>query len=193
MTVDEKPIALIDMDGTLADYTGAVMAGLEKIRSGEDLHWTPEDEDTHPWLKERIRMIKRQPNFWLDLEPLLNGFIITGMLIEEGYELHILSRGPYNLPEAWDQKFRWCRKYLPTAKITITHDKSLVYGRILVDDWPDYVVPWLEHRPRGLVIMPAQPWNENFQHPNVIRFDGSDESIAKVRAAIKAQKEQHGT
>jgi len=37
--------------------------------------------------------------------------------------------------------------------------KSLVYGKVLVDDWPDYYLPWLGVRPRGLVTVPAHPWN----------------------------------
>ena len=63
----------------------------------------------------------------------------------------------------------------------MTQDKSFTYGRVLVDDWPDYVTSWLEHRPRGLVVMPAHPWNVDFNHPNVIRYDGSEHNRKDVR------------
>ena len=71
-------------------------------------------------------------------------------------------------------------------RITITQDKGLVYGKVLVDDYPVYVVRWLEWRPRGLVIMPANPSNVRFTHPNVIRYDSTN--IDEVKAAIKAAK-----
>lgn len=64
---------------------------------------------------------------------------------------------------------------LPDIPLTITRDKGLVYGRMLVDDWPEYVERWLKWRPRGMVVMPAQPWNADYKHPNVLRYDGTDD------------------
>jgi|GEM_PF-4745712 len=37
-----------------------------------------------------------------------------------------------------------------------------------------YIERWLTWRPRGLVIMPAQPWNEDFRHSNVLRYNGKN-------------------
>jgi len=51
---------------------------------------------------------------------------------------------------------------------------SSTYARVLVDDYPPYVLDWLAHRPRGLVIMPAQNYNADVTHPNVIRYDGTN-------------------
>ena len=56
----------------------------------------------------------------------------------------------------------------------------------MVDDYPEYVGAWLNYRPRGLVIMPAQRWNENFTHSQVIRYDGSN--LGKVREALEKVK-----
>ena len=49
-----------------------------------------------------------------------------------------------------------------------------MYGKVLVDDWPEYISRWLKWRPRGLVIMPASQSNAGFTHPQVIRYDGSN-------------------
>ena len=70
--------------------------------------------------------------------------------------------------------------------ITITRDKSLVYGKVLVDDYPAYAERWLKHRSRGLVIMPANKDNREYKHPQVIRFDGSN--LAQVREAMERVK-----
>jgi hypothetical protein len=73
----------------------------------------------------------------------------------------------------------------PDVDITITRDKGLVYGLVLVDDWPKYILRWLKWRPRGLVIMPASTSNEKFKHPQVIRYDGSRESFDQVDTAMR--------
>jgi 5'-nucleotidase len=59
---------------------------------------------------------------------------------------------------------------------------------VLVDDWPPYVERWLQWRPRGLVILPAQRWNEGFSHPNALRYDGSN--LAQVREALARIRER---
>jgi hypothetical protein len=96
----------------------------------------------------------------------------------------ILTKGPYNATSAWTEKVQWCREHIYYVPITITEDKSLVYGKVLVDDWPPYVTQWLEWRPRGLVIMPDQPWNQDFIHPNVFRYRGHQDDI-DLKARLK--------
>lgn len=63
--------------------------------------------------------------------------------------------------------------------------KGLVYGAILVDDWPEYVERWLKHRPRGLVVMPASSNNVGYNHPNVIRYDGSNIDEVRKRMILR--------
>jgi 5'-nucleotidase len=68
--------------------------------------------------------------------------------------------------------------------VTITMDKGLVYGKVLVDDYPEYALRWLKWRKRGLVIMPNQPWNQGFEHPQVHRYTGDREEIQRVLARV---------
>jgi hypothetical protein len=107
---------------------------------------------------------------------------------ELGYYLSILTQGPKANPVAWSHKVKWCFKHVPNIDITITRNKGLVYGKVLMDDYPEYIQQWLEHRPRGLVIMPAQKWNVDFTHPNVIRYDGSN--LLEVRRALEIVKDR---
>jgi len=165
-------IALVDMDGTLANFMGALVAQLELLRSpGEPLlDLTSNDEDDPPWLKARKRLIKSRPGFWRNLERIEAGFEMVDVLRHLGYKIHVLTRGPANNSIAWSEKLDWVREHLGDTSVTITLDKGLVYGRVLVDDYPEYALSWLKHRPRGKVIMPSQPWNVGFEHPQVIRM-----------------------
>jgi len=111
------------------------------------------------------------------------------MFIETGYKIMILTGGPRKNPHAWSGKKIWMDKNLgEDVDITITRDKGLVYGKILVDDYPVYIERWLEWRPRGLIIMPVNEENKNFSHKNVIPYNGSN--LKEVEEAIKFVKER---
>lgn len=108
------------------------------------------------------------------------------MLREFDFELHVATKGPYNRPNAWAEKVKWCHKHLRDASVHVVDDKSLLYGKVLVDDWPAYVEKWLEWRPRGLVVMPAYGYNAHLDgHPNIIRM--------KVDADFKTLRERLAT
>lgn len=170
-------IALIDLDGTLANYDKAIRRDMALIRSPYEPEITGELVSFHksnmpPYMKARAQMIRSQPGWWLNLEPLEYGFDIIEVLRFYKFTLHVLTKAPHSVDGAWTEKVTWCKKYLPNVDITISQEKGLVYGKILFDDWPPYATSWLEHRPRGLVIMIEQPWNKDFNHPQVIKYNG---------------------
>lgn len=176
----KKPVILFDLDGTLADFDGAILRDLQALHNPAegpfDFSHTGGNDDNDPkWLKARKDMIKRQPDWWLNLEPIESGFKLMKMARDVGFRVVICSRGPASIPDAWAQKVKWVQKHVERPrKITLADEKDLVYGRILVDDWPDYVTPWLGVRPRGHVLMPAHRWNKNYQHPRALRYDGTN-------------------
>lgn len=184
----KKPIALIDLDGTLADFAGAMARDLALLRAPEEpapLSW--DDEKQPPHIKARWKMIKQQPDWWAQLEYLESGRWLVETLTALDYKLHILSRAPRRLASAWEQKIRWCARHVPDVQVTLTPQKDLVYGRVLVDDWPAYVEPWLKARPRGLVILPDQPWNQGLEHPRIARHKFG-ENDAEIKATLKMHR-----
>jgi 5'(3')-deoxyribonucleotidase len=177
--IDRKheAVALIDMDGTLADFDGQMQRDLESMRGPGESQTIIGFHGDPPHIEARKNAIKRQPHWWRKLPKLEKGFNIVTMLRTHGFKLMILTKGPYNTTASWTEKVDWCREHIPDAQITVTEDKGLVYGKLLVDDWPLYIKRWLEWRPRGLVIMPDQPWNQNFEHPNVFRYRGDADDV----------------
>ena len=184
-------IALIDLDGTLADYDAAMLRDLNAIRSpGEPVETIPHRSD-EPYMKARAKMIRSQPGWWFNLEPIKTGFDVVELLKKYKFDLHVLTKAPHSVDAAWTEKVLWCRKHLPETDITITQKKGLVYGKVLVDDWVPYITEWLEHRPRGLVIMPVQRWNVGFTHPQVVRYDGTNITEVEARLAALIEKEEY--
>jgi FMN phosphatase YigB (HAD superfamily) len=185
----KKPIALFDLDNTLADFSGAMYRDLLSITDPKNVatEVAYSDSDSDPeWLKNRKSMIKKQPNWWLNLEPIPEGMELLKIAKEIGFKVHICTRGPKTLSDAWAQKVDWCQKHVPDEKLTITFDKSLVYGRVLVDDWPNYTTPWLNVRPRGTVLMPEKFWNSDYKHDRVVKY-----SLGNMQAAIEALQAQY--
>lgn len=187
-TTATPPIALIDMDGTLCDYRGAMEKTAQSVL-------TPCDIDIWDNAYSNLRsMIKKQPGFWRNLEPMPVGYKIYHLLRRYNYKINILTKGPYHTTSAWSEKVEWCRQNLDNVAVTITEDKSLVYGKILVDDFPAYCEAWLEWRPRGLVLMPAHDYNEGFdkQYPNnVLRIDLNNMSLAEKAIAQCVNRKNH--
>jgi hypothetical protein len=176
--VSEDKIALFDMDGTLADYEGRLREDLLRLASpGEpppNLHW----DEGEPWMDARMSLIKSQPGWWLGLSRLPSGFLVMELVREVGFSVHVLTKGPRRTAVAWGEKLLWCQRHIDAdVDITITQDKGLVYGRVLCDDYPQYMERWLKNRPRGLGLMPETDYNRGYNHPNVIKYPATLRSL----------------
>jgi 5'(3')-deoxyribonucleotidase len=180
-----EPIALFDLDGTLADFDASMRPKLAALRSpGEDPEAEATAQEEVPYMKERRRLIKSQPGFWRDLAPIAFGFQVLEEARAQRFLCQILSKSPRKIPAAAGEKIEWCLKYVPDLPIVLSEDKGLVYGKMLCDDWPEYIERWLTWRPRGLVIAVAQPWNVGIEtrfSRNVVRFDGTNFSYVRER------------
>jgi len=164
--------ALLDMDSSLADFEAGMHEKLSAMRAPGEPDLPPEmlyPNDEPAWLEARKDAIKREQGFWLNLAPISFGIELYHQLGEWGYRRMVLTKGPRNNAMAWTEKVLWCQEHIPDAGVTITHDKGLTYGKILYDDFPPYILRWLEWRPRGRVLMLDAPHNQGFKHPNVLR------------------------
>jgi len=182
-------IALFDMDGTLCDFDTSLTESMRKLQSPNETPFKAiQTKKHHPeYVENRKQIILSSVRWWQNLPQLKLGFDIWNFVGLLKIRRMILTQGPRKNPNAWSGKKLWIDKNLgENTDITITRDKGLVYGKILVDDYPEYVLRWLEWRPRGLVIMPANENNKNFSHHQVIRYDGSN--FKEVTTAIRKIK-----
>jgi len=180
MTKSEN-IALFDMDGTICDHDQSLFNGLEALRG------PPIKNDAPEYIKNRADLIRASESWWENLPRLQLGWNVLKIARELDYRIMILTQGPKKNPASWSGKKKWIDKNLgPDVDITITRDKGLVYGKVLVDDYPQYIERWLKWRERGLVIMPANESNKYFNHSQVIRYDGTNlEEVSKAMERVK--------
>lgn len=186
-------IALFDLDGTLADFDGAMRRDLQGCLPDGFLLPRMLGYDTdEPWLERLKKTIRRQPGWWRALPKFPLGWDVLTEARVIGFDVQVLTKGPASQPSAWAEKVEWCREHLPDVPVTITPNKGQVYGRVLVDDWPPYIEAWLNARPRGLVVMPAHPWNDEafaermrFRGRGIVRYDGRPGSLPEVRRLLQ--------
>jgi hypothetical protein len=130
-----------------------------------------------------MNLIKSAESWWANLPKFKLGFDILEMTTELGYYNEVLTKAPKANPAALAGKLKWIMNNLDKdIDFTMTRNKSRHYGKVLVDDFPGFILPWLEHRPRGLVIMPANEYNQDFKHEQVITYDGQNK--AQVKEAL---------
>ena len=170
-------LALVDLDGTLADYDSAMTMGMLALASpdeifSEAINLPGVSRTTLPaYLQERERVVRSLPGFYGGLSPIPSGFAVMKALEAYGYTIHIATKAPvHNTAIAVKEKIEWCGIFLPGYKVTVCADKGFLIGDILFDDWPGYMDSWLENNPNGFGIMPSRRWNSDFSHPRCIRI-----------------------
>jgi FMN phosphatase YigB (HAD superfamily) len=179
MKENEPKIALFDLDGSLAGFHETLMTDLQKLQSPNDppiTHDLWSLEDQYPFMKARMKMIRKVPGWWANLSKIEEGFSVLKIAKDIGFKNHILTKGPKTNAIAWKEKIEWCAENVGDLadSVNIVSDKGLFYGVFLYDDYPDYMLAWLKNRPRGLGIMPETPYNKEFKHPQVVKYNGKN-------------------
>jgi hypothetical protein len=171
-------IGLFDLDGSLADYDLQMVNDLNALRSPEEPMVTVESlrtMDRLPHIGARMKLIKARPGWWAGLPPIEAGMRIFKVARTLQFDCKVLTKGPKSHSLAWKEKLDWAFENLgDEVEVTITFDKSQVYGKFLYDDYLDYNLVWLSHRPRGLVIMPVRKLSGTIIHPQILEYDGTN-------------------
>jgi hypothetical protein len=180
-----ETIVLFDMDDTLFDHNGQLLKDLRKLSSPTEPELSEENLYHLPdYIRERSFRIREKKEWWANLPKFHLGWDLWELVGELGYNREILTRANLKNPSMWIGKIECIVKnFQEKVPTTITSSsKSRHYGRVLVDDFPEYCSSWLKHRPRGLVIMPAHSYNKQFSHPQTVRYDGTN--LEQVRQAL---------
>lgn len=175
------------MDQTLFDYELVLKREFQKIKHPEEPEIKFKFDENPEYVKNRMDLITKSESFWEDLPKFQLGWDILEIAKKLDYQIMILTQGPRKNPAAWSGKKKCIDKHFgENFDITLTRNKGLIYGKILVDDFPGYIEKWTKWRKNGKVIMPANDFNKDYKHPQVLRYDGSNlKEVEKVFEEMK--------
>lgn len=112
----DKELLFVDMDGVLCNFNKAkedwVLAG------------------------NKPNMLYETDGFFTKLEPIEDA-IESIELLEDYYDVYILSTAPWSSPFAWKDKRIWIENNLSKKfkkKLILSHNKGLFIGKALIDD-----------------------------------------------------------
>jgi 5'(3')-deoxyribonucleotidase len=169
--------ALFDMDETLCDTWGQTIKDLSPYFSKEILVGINLYDESLPLeIRNKIKEIRNRAGWWRTLPTIESGMQLWQYMRGLGFETALASKGPYLQPHAWGEKFQWQKEILPEADeiLISSKNKNRVDGDVLVDDWPKYVLGFLENHKKSVAIIPERPYNLDFQHPRAIHYDGKN-------------------
>lgn len=152
-----KRTALIDVDGVLADIHRALRL---KITFPFVHTWNSSENSDEA--NRQLNEIKSQRSFWEDVPEIPSGFAVVDMIKKAGYEVQFVSGIPKCGGQALVGKLNWIKKRYPYDPFHLTQDRKIFTPDILVDDGPDFVVPFLGRNYKAKVIMPRWDYNEDY-------------------------------
>lgn len=175
----EKKIALVDMDGCIADWNTPAVEQLKELESPDEVGLYDYNnvhlmQEKYPHFSNRVNLIMERKGFWLNLEPIQAGIRLYRIL-SEYFDTYILTKAPAKSSLAWGEKVEWLHRHIDPKIdkiITVSKDKGMVYGDIFFEDYGKNIRSWTKKHPHGHVIMPNRTWNQEIQGiPNVHRWD----------------------
>ena len=140
----DTPLILWDLDGTVFDWSGALDAKLLELDPGYRL--VPESERTHydymfenPHDRATLDAAMNAEGLYEGLVPLDYAIEAMGEMADEGMDNWFCSKPYLTHPTCTSEKLSSVARHFGTAmaaKTILTHDKTLVFGHLLMDDKP---------------------------------------------------------
>lgn len=159
----ERPIILVDMDDTAVDTRGYWQRRI-KDKYNVDPVETDEYDIRHHFpqlLGSEVMSVMMEPDFFENLEPKPGMIETIELWLESGYDVRFVSVVWPENKHGHASKMSWVLKHLPQMRDRVclfsSHDKTLMYGSIIIDDHPSHICDARWAYP----IVFDQPWNRH--------------------------------
>ena len=158
---DRAMLYIVDMDGTIVDFVGAMVDEHNKISgtnlSKEDIdEWdlTPFGIKTSTWQK---------PGFFYNLKPFEGAIEVLWKMYQNGNQIWIASDSMgQNFVET--DKTKWIEEHIPFVRgVVFTGRKWELPGDILIDDSPEQLEKF-----SGITIKFNQPYNKHVKADHAV-------------------------
>ncbi len=176
-----KKHVLLDVDGVLADFTGAY---LRAVYEETGRQYTVEAMNTYslrdycqlsPQEEKKLDRRVCEEGFAYNLDP-LPGLEGAARLIAE-HDVRVVT-SPWHSSRHWyGERVAWLWDHLrfPAKKVIFAGEKHPVWGDVLIDDKTETVQTWAGRWPRGRAVLWNAPWNQDAGEGSTIRARSWDD------------------
>jgi 5'-nucleotidase len=130
----------------------------------KDIHDWDMSKVVKPECGEKIFEFVREPNFFLELNPLSGAIEGLKALHDDQYDLVICSAP--ETEHAAQEKLLWVKEWLPfigKGNTFIGKRKGLIRAEAIIDDAPHNLIEFAKGNPLARIITIAYPYNQNVQ------------------------------
>ena len=172
---------VIDLDGTIADFVGAVLTWFQRpIVPSLLKQW-----DT-PLLAHYEEAVLR-PEFHSILLPYLHARAAVGGMYDSGYKIKIATNRP---PGTEHLVVNWLTHWnIPFDELLLGENKNLAGKHIIIDDKPHNIRVYTDKVGPGILV--RQPWNRHILMPRhlypIAYGDSWDDIVQKVRILVNVE------
>jgi len=154
-------IALLDVDGVVADFTGTLLRTLGSSLTPADIT----EYDIFRLLgdqREQAYAICQDEEFWRRLDVIPGAAEGVEKLRSEGYSVYWVTSPWYTCKGWYLARGAWLKEHFgtPYRHMLPLSEKAMVDGDVFIDDRPDMVVAWWARRGDGVSLLYDQPYNE---------------------------------
>lgn len=167
MGYEDRPVVLVDMDNTLVDYDEEFMKRWNALRPDEkwdrvkSRQYFEIEKNFDQSLHSTVREIIASEDFFCELKPLLGAIEALREMNAAGLQVKLCtSPSQFNYGGSAAGKYQWCKQWLGEdwmPHLIITRDKTVVRGRVLIDDKPS--IHGACASPEWTQIIFEQPYN----------------------------------
>lgn len=160
MMKKKQKVFLVDVDGVLADFTGALLNACGSKLKTSDINDWDMFSMIEPDARKKAFEVLKTKEFWRNLPLLPNAQNEIEKLRRKGRVLFVTS--PWGNPTAgWEcdgwgyARAHWLREHFNAipADIIITYSKGFVSGDVLIDDRFKNIQEWAEMNPKGKAFL----------------------------------------
>lgn len=159
------PQILVDCDGVLADFLGAVLKYFPGRRQSEFEEFGLQLLETDPTERAVLRGLEDTEGFCSEIEWYDGAQDFLRKLQDYGEVVCVTA--PW-FTKTWEAERReWLKDFLPHDQIIFcpSNQKHRIRGHVIIDDRADTCAKWLKSN-SGYALTPDRPWNRNAALPH---------------------------
>ena len=161
-----KFTCLVDMDNIIVDMVKTWLSRYNEIKGTSHTLNDVKDYDVGKLCTDTktLYALLDEEDFFYNLDPTPGAVEYFQKLVDEGYDMVVVTQPPRRADRAIYDKRRWLKRYFPnfdSSNVVYCHRKDMIRGDILFDDRPSHLEEWKVKNPNGITATLLYHYNKD--------------------------------